>query len=354
MKKLSKWMTGLIVIAMALTMFGSSAFAATDGTAKNVASVAVTKTAKGVDSSKLTSADEYYFKLEEVTTSAISAQYEAPSFQTDVTGFNADLTITGNLSGSAFITDAFSQMTFAKPGIYEFKVTETGTSNNNLSTDSDTYYTVQVYVTYITGVSDVPTTDLTATMTITQKSVSDTTIAKKVDSCSFNNTLNTDTRDLTVSKTVTGNTGNTTDNFTYTVELTGVTGQYTVEYSDGRTSTLTDADGSTDLTLKHGQSFTIKGLPTGADYVVTENAASGYTPSVTAGTYTDSAGKGEALSVEGNVIDMPTLAFTNDSTLDVPTAFVVNNWPYMLIGLFAVAGIAYVVIRKRKSPKTGF
>ena len=87
---------------------------------------------------------------------------------------------------------------------------------------------------------------------------------------------------------------------------------------------------------------------------MTENAASGYTPSVTAGTYTDSAGKGEALSVEGNVLDMPTLDFTNDSTLDVPTAFVVNNWPYMLIGLFAVAGIAYVVIRKRKSPKTGF
>ena len=37
MKKLSKWMTGLIVNAVALTMFGSSAFAATDGTAQNVA-----------------------------------------------------------------------------------------------------------------------------------------------------------------------------------------------------------------------------------------------------------------------------------------------------------------------------
>ncbi len=89
------------------------------------------------------------------------------------------------------------------------------------------------------------------------------------------------TGDLTISKTVTGS-GSTTRDFDFTVDFTGgvAGGTYDVVQNDEVIGQITfDADGnaSYNFTLKHGESITIKGLPEGVAYTVSEASVDGYT-----------------------------------------------------------------------------
>lgn len=81
---------------------------------------------------------------------------------------------------------------------------------------------------------------------------------------------------LTVSKTVSGDDANATDEFTFTVtaKLGGnfLTGTYG--------GMLFDANGQTTFNLKAGESQTIAGLPAGTAYTVVENNHNGYTVTV--------------------------------------------------------------------------
>ncbi len=85
--------------------------------------------------------------------------------------------------------------------------------------------------------------------------------------CPFHNEKNLYT--LTVSKSVSGNAADTTKAFPFTVTLTdaagkalsGTFGEYTF-----------DANGQCTVSIAHGQSFTIKELPVGTKYTVSENS----------------------------------------------------------------------------------
>ena len=92
------------------------------------------------------------------------------------------------------------------------------------------------------------------------------------------------TGELNVSKTVEaiGATVDTQKDFTFTITLTGtddapLTGTYTYTVADGAEQDLSFADGSATITLKHGQTAKIAGLPQGATYSVVESpAGTGY------------------------------------------------------------------------------
>ena len=134
--------------------------------------------------------------------------------------------------------------------------------------------------------------------------------------------------ELTISKEIalTADQGTEIDEnkeFTFTVNLKDVAGNaltdtYSVTYQraagaeDG--ALAFDADGNATLTLKHNESVTIKGLPEGATYTVTEADTAGYTPDEASKTGTIPAGDDNA-SVE----------FTNTYTADkyegVPVGF---------------------------------
>ena len=76
---------------------------------------------------------------------------------------------------------------------------------------------------------------------------------------------------LTVSKTVTGNAGDTSKEFHFTVKLdTPINGTY---------GDMSFTDGTALLTLKHNEKKTATGLPTDVHYEVTETEANqnGYT-----------------------------------------------------------------------------
>ena len=88
------------------------------------------------------------------------------------------------------------------------------------------------------------------------------------DSFSFSNKLQFG--DLTVKKTVTGDLGDQTKEFNFTVTLNDKTINGT--YGEGDTA-MTFTDGVADFTLKHNESKTAKNLPAGTTYTVEEKEA---------------------------------------------------------------------------------
>ena len=88
-----------------------------------------------------------------------------------------------------------------------------------------------------------------------------------------------DTGNLTVSKTVAGNAGDTNKDFNFTVTLSDTNINDT--YGD-----VTFENGVANFTLKHNESKTVSGLPTGINYTVTEENALGYVTTQTGDTGT--------------------------------------------------------------------
>jgi uncharacterized surface anchored protein len=109
--------------------------------------------------------------------------------------------------------------------------------------------------------------------------------ADTAETASFTNTRNTSypvpgTGNLTIRKTVTGTGADTTKKFNFTVALTGAPGAY--HYTGNGVPDGTIQSGGT-ISLAHGQSITIVGLPKESTYQVTEADYSrdGYTTTST-------------------------------------------------------------------------
>ena len=106
---------------------------------------------------------------------------------------------------------------------------------------------------------------------------------------------------LTVKKTVVG--GDSQREFGFTVALTDGDGEPVSGTFGKGEHAVTFTDGKTTFTLKDGEEKTIAGLPVGARYTVTEDAAEGYTTAVNGA---------DGSKAEGTVTeDGATVAFTN-------------------------------------------
>lgn len=135
--------------------------------------------------------------------------------------------------------------------------------------------------------------------------VTGTIVADDTQTASFVNTRNVydtpATGNLTISKTVAGTGADTARAFRFTVTFTGASGTYS--YTGIGVPNGTIKSGGT-VSLAHGQSITITGLPAGAGYQVSEDAVQGYTMK--------SAGSSGTISSGGS----QTAAFTNTKTSD--------------------------------------
>ncbi|MCH5286098.1 MAG: hypothetical protein J1E43_01635 [Christensenellaceae bacterium] len=103
-------------------------------------------------------------------------------------------------------------------------------------------------------------------------------------------TILVDAGNLTVSKTVTGNGGETNKDFTFTVTLDD-------KSVNGKLGEMTFIDGVATFTLKHGESKTANGLPAGVGYEVKESGNEGYISTST--------------NAKGNVAENTEVAFVN-------------------------------------------
>lgn len=187
----------------------------------------------------------------------------------------------------------FGTIEYTKPGTYTYVVAEQPGDETSLIFSKATY---RATVT----VADDGAGKLFAKTKIAQLTDDAGDAAERtVEAAVFTNIAKTGS--LTVKKTVVG--GDSQREFGFTVALTDGDGEpVSGTFGKGKNA-VTFADGKATFTLKDGGEKTITGLPVGACYTVTEDAAEGYTTTVNGA---------DGSKAEGAVTeDGATVAFTN-------------------------------------------
>lgn len=187
----------------------------------------------------------------------------------------------------------FGTIEYTKPGTYTYVIAEQAGDETALTFSKATY---RATVT----VTDDGAGKLTAKTKIAQLTDDAGNAAERTaEAAVFTNTAKTGS--LTVKKTVVG--GDSQRAFGFTVALADGDGEPVSGTFGKGDGAVTFTDGKATFTLKHGGEKTIAGLPVGARYTVTEDAAEGYTTAVNGA---------DGSKTEGTVTeDGATAAFTN-------------------------------------------
>lgn len=187
----------------------------------------------------------------------------------------------------------FGTIEYTKPGTYTYVITEQSGDETALTFSKATY---RATVT----VTDDGAGKLSAKTKIAQLTDdAGDAVERTVEAAVFTNTAKTGS--LTVKKTVVG--GDSQREFGFTVALADGDGEPVSGTFGKGEHAVTFADGKASFTLRDGGEKTIAGLPVGARYIVTEDAAEGYTTTVNGA---------DGSKAEGAVTeDGATVAFTN-------------------------------------------
>ena len=168
--------------------------------------------------------------------------------------------------------------------------------------------------------------------------------------------------DLVVAKQVTGNMGDTTRNFDFTLQLNRGDTYYTNTLIAGN-STLTATNNAYAFRLKNGESITIQVPARYAARVEETTTNLGYTVYAGYGeTNAEENSKGDysyiATPVNANPVTIAsldkgyTVLFTNERNVGTPTGFFEDNLPFTLMisaaGLAGIALIATILVRRQR------
>lgn len=350
MKK--KIMAFILAATMALGMT-TTVFA--DETTTDTTSVQLKKTYTIENEGTISPAEDFEYTIEyvECTDSgyAADATIPVPYFKDE----EGNPVSTGKISfakGDATIDGKTHETTIYLPeyeyvGIYTYKITETIGNEAGVTYDTNPMY-LKVTVVEENGKKRVVALH------------SDTEDGDKTE-C-FENKFSA--ANLSVSKIVTGNLGDQSKKFDFTVtfnvpEGKNVTGTITVEYANGSEETFENwANDTYNLELKHGDTVYFENIPDGVTYTVTE---ADYTDlDYDAPTFkldgtsikpvkTDTGyqvtgtilGDGEDESVNDAV------EITNNKTAEVDTGINLDSMIYIAILAVAAVGLVGVVARKR-------
>lgn len=187
----------------------------------------------------------------------------------------------------------FGTIEYTKPGTYTYVIAEQAGDETELTFSKATYRATAT-------VTDDGAGRLSAKTKIAQLTDDAGNAAERtVEAAVFTNTAKTGS--LTVKKTVVG--GDSQREFGFTVTLTDGDGEPVSGTFGKGEHAVTFTDGKATFTLKDGEEKTIAGLPVGARYTVTEDAAEGYTTTVNGA---DGSKAEDAVTEDG-----ATVAFTN-------------------------------------------
>lgn len=187
----------------------------------------------------------------------------------------------------------FGTIEYTKPGTYTYVITEQSGDETALTFSKATY---RATVT----VTDDGAGKLSAKTKIAQLTDdAGDAVERTVEAAVFTNTAKTGS--LTVKKTVVG--GDSQREFGFAVTLTDGDGEPVSGTFGKGEHAVTFTDGKTTFALKDGEEKTVAGLPVGAHYTVTEDAAEGYTTTVNGA---DGSKAEDAVTEDG-----ATVAFTN-------------------------------------------
>lgn len=187
----------------------------------------------------------------------------------------------------------FGTIEYTKPGTYTYVVAEQPGDETSLIFSKATYRATVM-------VTDDGAGKLSAKTKIAQLTDdAGDAVERTVEAAVFTNTAKTGS--LTVKKTVVG--GDSQREFGFTVALADGDGEPVSGTFGKGEHAVTFTDGKATFTLKDGGEKTIAGLPVGARYTVTEDAAEGYTTAVNGA---------DGSKAEGTVTEAgATAAFTN-------------------------------------------
>lgn len=187
----------------------------------------------------------------------------------------------------------FGAIEYTKPGTYTYMITEQSGDEAALTFSKATYRATVM-------VTDNGAGKLSAKTKIAQLTDDAGDAAERtVEAAVFTNTAKTG--GLTVKKTVVG--GDSQREFGFAVTLTDGDGEPVSGTFGKGEHAVTFTDGKATFTLRDGGEKTVAGLPVGAHYTVTENAAEGYTTAVNGA---------DGSKAEGAVTEAgATVAFTN-------------------------------------------
>jgi pilin isopeptide linkage protein len=274
------------------------------------------------------------------------------------------------------ITVDLSQVTYTEPGIYRYVITENAPTEQGVTIYDDATRILDVYINSDddgvlsrAGIVMHRSTDVSpATET---NNTYDNEDSSKPKPSGFTDLYTT--YDLTLKKNVTGNQGDRSRYFEFTVTLSGaeVGTIYNVDLASAQGTVTVDGEEKTNAAsltigddqtvtatyyLKHDQSIVIHGLTADTKYSVQEviDDKDGYTVSYTVDTdadgtvdttVEDSSDKLCADTEMGDSSDI--VEFTNDREGAVPTGVILEVAPYALAVGIAIALLLFLKLRKK-------
>lgn len=228
---------------------------------------------------------------------------------------------------------------FTTPGIYHYVVSEDAGTYEGITYDTKTY-DLYVYVENVKG--EIKVAGVTASIPEGEGNPEKATeIAFSNDYGKTNNTVHS----VLITKEVTGNQGDKTKEFSFSLSVDGDEGElykvvYTNQMNEETVTYLTSGAEAASYTLKNDESLQIYGLSAGDTYTVTEAdySGDGYTTTVNEEETNTKTGT----TAEGNV----TVAFENNKNVTTPTGIATTFAPYALMVVFA--GVFAVMFLRKK------
>lgn len=252
-----------------------------------------------------------------------------------------------NVTGDGTSNEAnfsFDPITFKEIGTYKFNIIEeipVGAVDNVLNGIRYDNHTTVVTVNVTSGRDGI----LEAVVTSYENADGSTVTNKAV----FENTYES----LTLAKTVSGNIGDKNKEFEFEITLSNSddTAIANVNFEcTGAYATLnTDENGKATVTLKHGQSVTIIGLPTDAKYTIVEKDADAYTTTITANP-TATTINNDSRTVSGSLSAnaTTTITYNNERESGPITGIFLDNLPWILALCFVLFGGSALYLSKKR------
>lgn len=417
-KRIRKVVSVALASVMCMAM-GSAAFAAepVTGTEESPAKAYVTKEFQMPEGTTTPTAT-FTFHVEKVSVDGKSDAISLAAMPTDTITMSYTSATEGaeTLNGVKTYVNSeelFDNATWPHAGVYVYTITEadgglTEDSDANTTetlTNSDAEYTATVYVkngtngTYVYGYSvvqnktddgqDTGKTGTDAKVDPSQPGTDDqgnptggglrfvNTYTKKINVTPVDpenpdpsNPGSTDSNDkgLSVKKIVTGDLGDQTKEFSFSVKVTKpslasettYTAKIMTPGSDEGTEVIFTSGEAKTITLKHGQELVFTDLYVGTDFEIQETDTDVSTDAAEAGKYvatTYSVKNGEsatatgAAQISGKVSEGNDLvSVVNNRNAETPAGILVNNLPFVImIAVAAMGFVAYIAIRRRRA-----
>lgn len=157
--------------------------------------------------------------------------------------------------------------------------------------------------------------------------------------------------DLTLTKKITGNVANLSDEFDFTVTINAdnVNDKFVLRQQGEEDIIIGDKEGTV-VTLGNNESITIYGLSAKDKYTIVESYGTkeGYTTTATVDEVTYNLNGGLMVKGEDGINADVSVVYTNDKTASTPTGVVMTVAPYIVMVAVA-AGVAFLFLRRRHS-----